>query len=170
MNLIQQNITLNKTTSVLNECLNVYNSLEYLFHFLGLNPNYGVQDNIPASNTIIIDNYSEVNPLTYTTNSISTNTNANITIGINQSIFDISTRYYGDLSQIINILAENPQIGNINNGNLAGININITPNNNNNSVIFFNKNNKILATGLNPITQMIPTNRSFNASFNFSFH
>lgn len=156
------------TTNVLNTTLSQYRSLDYLFHFIGLNSSIGnVTDTIPVSSTVTVDDYVISVPLTSATPVVTVSTDVTVTAYKNQTIFDLCTRYYGSLMNVVSFMNENKSIQNIN-YRIDGMELNITePNINNKSVKYFNAHNSILITGLEaPLVKKRAFNKSFNLSFN----
>ncbi len=155
----------NKIT-VLNETISQYGNIEALFHFIFLNNNFEILDEIPADTEINIDDFSTPQPISFkkTINIIPENI---LTTGSElQNIFDISIRYFGDIGQVFNLIQKNPTLNNIN-LNVTGKNIFINNiNNNQTNVKYFNFNNSLLTTGIFTKTKK----RAFNRSFNFSFN
>jgi hypothetical protein len=85
-----------------------------------------------------------------------------------ESIFDVSLRYYGDISYTINLLLNNKNIENIN-SEIYGLNILVDPINTDYNVVYYNINNSKLRTGLSIFENEILESRSFDMSFDFSF-
>lgn len=168
MTLTIQHITPKAKTSVLEQTLNTYNSLEYLFHFLSLNEGYGVLDTINVGETITIDNYQLVYPIIITQEK-TVNPYQTVIFENNQTCFDICLRNYGNLSNILNIIQGNPKIDNINNQNLIGLELSLIPNNNDINVKFYNKYNIKLTTGYST-PKAVVLKRAFNRSFSIAFH
>lgn len=152
------------TTNYLDEVLNDYGDISYLFHFMKLNPSFeNIQDSILPNSIISIDDFQITNPIQ--TNLIVENTNPDVSLKIpeNQTIFDLSLRYYGDISKCIDIIVENSNVDNLNQ-KINELNLIILePNNGDVNVGYYNVNNLILTTGITT------KGRAFNSSFNLSF-
>lgn len=158
---------INQTTNVLNEVFRAYGNVNYLFHFLSLNPSYGsVTDSIPANVSVITDDFiltaitaqNQVVPLP-------ADPNLNIVVMANESLLDVSTRYYGNLSQIVNLVQMNSNIETVHQ-RIDGLSI-LVPNVNNNNinVKYYNKYNTKLTTQLRLLRK-----RAFDKSFRISFN
>ncbi len=162
---------INSTTTVLEQTLLEYSDLNYLFHFIGNNPQFNnIISDIPVNTYVITDDYKINISQSASATTINFNPNINVTVLENQSIFDILTRFYGDISNVINLMVANPQIDDINT-NIIGYNLLVnTPNNLNNSVSYYNINNSVLATYQNKVIPVLTTGKSFNFSFSFAFH
>jgi hypothetical protein len=157
-------------TTTLSEVLTDYSKLDYLFHFISLNPTAEILGSLHVGNIIIDDFVIEnietaiiIKPKSIVIKD---------TFKSNQTLFDVLTRYHGDISEALNFIVDNG-FENINQ-DLTSLPFTIlVPNNNNSSVMFYNKNNSHLATGTKLITinAVSPTaGRSFSKSFSFSFH
>jgi len=151
------------TTTALDETLSIYGDVQALFQFLELNPTYdNVLSTIPVNTTIITDDFTPPEVITSGV-TVSAATYIDVTAIQNQSLFDLSVRYYGDISKALQLLIDNPNLDNINQaivGKLITIN---EPLNLNQNVVFYNKANSKLITGTF-------THRAFNVSFSFAFH
>lgn len=152
---------------VLNQVSNSYGQLDYIFHFLSINPNYDILDTIESGSNINVDDFEIVEPTTTTTTATSS-TNFNLFIRSDQSIFDICTRYYGNLSNIVSFFT---QIGiDTINTPIGGLTLQIqNPSLYNPIVQYYNANGTILATAI-PYQETIVGNKAFNISFNISWH
>ena len=146
-----------------NICLDTYGQIDYLFKLMSDNNQSDINAIIPTNTVIEFDNEFKIfNPI------IISNIKTNViidpvseyTVRTNQTIFDLSLQLYGNINQIFKIISDNT------NGrlldNLKGKSINFT------SPGFqmtndFLKYNTIIVTGDNNL-------RSFNRSFNISFH
>lgn len=85
-----------------------------------------------------------------------------VTIRENQSLFDISLQMYGGLEDVFQLLLDNPEVDNLNNGNLVGYNMKYKP-----KTIELTE---YLRTSGIYITTGSPDNRSFDNSFDLSFN
>jgi len=151
---------------VLNQVSNSYSKLDYIFHFLSLNPTLDILDTIESGTNIIIDDYKIVEPIVTT---IATTSNSfDLFVKSDQSLFDICTRYYGNLSNIVSLFTSigietiNTRIGS------STIKVN-NPSLYNPIVQYYNANGSILATAI-PYQPTIVGNKAFNISFNISWH
>jgi hypothetical protein len=113
---------------VLNETLKQYNDISYLFHFIELNPVYNILDLIQKNSNIIIDDYNLTNPILIEIKDINSNPNILITATENQTLFDLSNNFYGNVSQVLNIILNNSNVDNINQ-NVVNLQLNmVAPN------------------------------------------
>ena len=113
---------------VLNETLKQYNDISYLFHFIELNPVYNILDLIQKNSNIIIDDYNLTNPILIEIKDINSNPNILITATENKTLFDLSNDFYGNVSQVLNIILNNSNVDNINQ-NVVNLQLNmVAPN------------------------------------------
>lgn len=156
--------------SVLDETLANYGDVSALFHFLELNPNYEILDVISANTEFNVDDFRIPVPISTLAGGIqSSNPNIEVIVMENQTLFDISTRYYGDVSKILQLMIDNQNIDNINQ-KITGKTLLINNvNNSNANVIFFNNINSILTTGFD-LSSQLQLLRAFNKSFSLAFH
>ena len=93
----------------------------------------------------------------------------NIIVRETESIFDILLRYYGDISNSIELMLNNKNIANINQ-RMYGLSLFITPLNQNTYVYYYNKFNSILRTSfdmliITPTIKVRVHDNSFVLSF-----
>lgn len=157
-------------TSVLNEVLTDYGQIDYIFHFLSLNPVFdNILETISVGETITVDDF--IIPVTTNKSSISNVPvlYTNVTARENQSIFDIVTRYYGTLDNTLKVLTDNSSVISSINQTIVGLNFNLfNTNSKNEAVKSFDKNNAYLATALRIVTTQ-KRGRAFNFSFSNAF-
>lgn len=161
-------INIQQSTNTFDEVLKRYGSIDYLFHFLGLNTKFtNIISPIAVTEKILIDDFRF--PKTVADESVIITSDIQVQGKENQSIFDILVRYYGDISKVVEILNLNPQINSVND---IIVNKNILvkdPNNQNISVKFYNDMKSVLVTGISAFAIAI-IGKSFNISFNKSYH
>jgi hypothetical protein len=154
---------------VLDETLKQYSDLSYLFHFMDLNNYDNILGILPANSNVITDDYNLKNSIPVVTNFINSNPDVSVSVVENQTIFDLSVRFFGDISQVLNLILNNSNVDNINQ-NIVRKNLLMNkPNNFNKNVIYYNENGLIFTTGIYSYAAHGTTGRSFNISFNFSF-
>lgn len=157
--IIEQNI------SILDETLKLYGDISYITHFMELNPSFSaITDSISVNSVVIyddyvIDNINDVLPPVVSASTIGQY------IGVeNQNIFDIATRFYGSIDNIVDLMVENPIINTITQS-MTGIPLNVLKTSKNTNVVYYNNNRSLLTTNF-----ISPTfGRSFNISWNISF-
>jgi hypothetical protein len=150
---------------IINQVSKAYGKLDYLFHFMSLNPQFdNILDIIQPMDIITTDDFIIQEPVLQIS---ATTANEDIIVASdNQSFADITTRYYGGLDRIVDVFIKSglPTI----NTRLGGVNFNVTNSNKANvNVNYFNSNNITLATALDIRT--IPEGKSFDLSFDLSF-
>jgi hypothetical protein len=152
---------------VLNQVSNSYSKLDYIFHFLGLNPQYDILDVIASGDLITVDKYVINEPVVVTTIATASST-FDLFVRSDQNIFDICTRFYGNLSNIVTFFTQlgietiNTPIGN------STITVK-NPSLYNPIVQYYNANGSILSTEI-PYQKIIVGSKSFNISFNISWN
>lgn len=163
----------NKTT-VLDEVLKSYKDISYLIHFMGLNSSFNnILDEIQVNTPVVTDDFviSNLNVVQMPSIVSVGQSPINITAMHNESIFDVSARFYGNISQVVNLMLDNPPISTVNT-RLDGLSL-IVKNSNSNNVFVkkYNLSNKRLTTNINFVKAPNPpsTGKSFNWSFNISF-
>lgn len=149
--------------SYLDSVLKEYGDVSYIFHYAQINGLDDILGVFSAGTEVIIDDYKIINPVEPKP-AIQPSNYATITIeGVqNQNLFDLSTRYFGSLLNVVNLAYEN------------GLSINdavtkkqVLINNYNkkaNFVNYFESYGSVLTTNSDIIK------RSFNMSFNISFN
>jgi hypothetical protein len=149
-------------SSILSETSNIYGSLDYVFHLLELNPIYEILDELPVNTELQYDSFKI--PIYLSTASTITTNEITVVMGDKQDLFDMCIRYYGDLTNIINLMVNN-DFGTFSK-DFVGTLIKIkNPNKENKSVNYFDLNKIKLATGLDYHKK----GNAFNISFNISF-
>ncbi len=158
--IIQQNI------NILDETLKLYGDISYITHLMGLNPSFNnITDSLSVNSVVIYDDFviNEINDIIPPIVPVSNYFNYK---GVeNQNIFDIATRFYGSIDNIIDLMINNPSIDTITQS-MKNISLNVLKTSNNINVVYYNTNNSLLTTDyINPFI-----GRAFNRSFNISFH
>ena len=148
--------------SYLDSVLKEYGDVSYIFHYAAVNGLDNIQGFFSAGTEVIVDDFRVTIPIAPVPVTQPSNY-ATISIkGVqNQNLFDLSTRYFGSLLNVVNLAYEN------------GLSINdsvthkeILINNYNkktNFVNYFESFNTVLTTNFTK------KSRSFNISFNISF-
>ena len=150
-------------TNVLEQVIDIYNSLEYLFHFLKLNPGYNIFSEIYAGSIIIYD-FFKIGSFFSNNQQTQINDDIEIMMYKNQDLFDIAISYYNDIFKVIDLMNDNG-INTLNKDYTGTFIVIKNPLFLNRFVRFIKENKLILATGLNYIKY-----RAFNISFNQSFN
>ena len=97
-----------ENTSVLDQIINYYGTMDYAYSFLSINPSYGLLDAIQAGSTIYYDSSvikTSSTPITMSINSFNPNI---ISLGVNTDVLSEVSSLYGTLDYIFTFLALNP--------------------------------------------------------------
>ena len=149
--------------SYLDSVLKEYGDVSYIFHYAAINNLNNILGDFDSGTEVIVDDFKITNPIVPVQIVQPSNfATINITGVENQNLFDLNTRYFGSLLNVVNLAYVN---GFSINDSVKGKNVLIQNYNKKaNFVGYFESYNSVLTTNVAKI------NRSFNFSFNFSFN
>ncbi|MCD6017287.1 MAG: hypothetical protein K0S53_408 [Bacteroidetes bacterium] len=152
--------------SLIDLTVELYGDTSYVFKMIEDNSSFtGIHDEVPVGMQISYDESIIKQAKTAKKKPVSSEEISGfstVTIGTNQSIYDMAIQMYGQIEAIFSIISDNSVIDNINNNNLVGLKMKYTPQTF--AITEYFKTNSI------KITTGIAHGRAFDNSFDLSFN